>query len=162
MKITPKSIVYSIRVEISPKTVVYSITMKIKPKSIVYSIIVKIRLKSIVYSITMQIKPKSIVYSIIIKIRPKFIVYSITIKIRLKSIVCSSGSSRHLSVSRDNGVRLGWSSITLIATAGVAQEPNPGMTVSATVVANEWGRWVGILSLFPPRSFLFHLFVSLV
>ena len=86
-------------------------------------------------------------YSIIIKIRPKFIVYSITIKIRLKSIVCSSGSSRHLSVSRDNGVRLGWSSMTLIATAGVAQEPNPGMTVSATVVANEWGRWVGILSL---------------
>ena len=62
----------------------------------------------------------------------------------------------------DNGVRLGWSSKILRAAAGVAHEPNPGMTVSATVVADVWGRWVGILSLFPPRSFLFHLFVSLL
>ena len=48
------------------------------------------------------------------------------------------------------------------AAAGVAQEPNPGMTVFATVVADVWGRWVGILSLFPPHFFLFHLFVSLL
>ena len=44
--------------------------------------------------------------------------------------------------------------------AGVAQEPDPGMTASATIVAVVLGRWVGTLSLFPPRSFLFHLFVS--
>ena len=40
----------------------------------------------------------------------------------------------------DNGVRLGWSSMMLRAAAGVAQEPNPGMTVSTTVVADVWGR----------------------
>ena len=50
----------------------------------------------------------------------------------------------------------------LRAAAGVAQEPNPGMTVAATVIADVCGRWVGILSPFPPRSFLFHLFVSLL
>ena len=65
-------------------------------------------------------------------------------------------------LGRDNGKRLGWSSVMLRAAAGVAQESNPGMTVFATVVADVWGRWVGILSLFPPRSFLFHLFVSLL
>ena len=71
-------------------------------------------------------------------------------------------SSRQPSVSRDNGKRLGWSSMMLRAAARVAQKPNPGMTVFATVVADVWGRWVGNLSLFPPRSFLFHLFVSLL
>ena len=71
-------------------------------------------------------------------------------------------SSRQPSVSRDNGKRLGWSSVMLRAAAGVAQESNPGMTVFATVVADVCSRWVGILSLFPPRSFLFHLFVSLL
>ena len=65
-------------------------------------------------------------------------------------------------LGRDNGKHLGWSSVMLRAAAGVAQESNPGMTVFATVVADVWGRWVGILSLFPPRSFLFHLFVSLL
>ena len=70
-----------------------------------------------------------------------------------------SSSSRQPSVSRDNGKRLGLSSVMLRAVAVVAQESNPGMTVFATVVADVWGRWVGILPLFPPRSFLFHLFV---
>ena len=49
-----------------------------------------------------------------------------------------------------------WSSMMLRTAAGVAQEPDPGMTVSATVVADVWGRWVGIQSLFPRRSFLCH------
>ena len=44
-------------------------------------------------------------------------------------------------------MRLDWSSMMLKAAAGLAQEPNPGMTVSATVVADVWGCWVGILSL---------------
>ena len=57
----------------------------------------------------------------------------------------SSSSSRQPSISRDNGKRLGWSSMMLRAVAGVAQEPHPGMTVFATVVADVWGRWVGIL-----------------
>ena len=80
----------------------------------------------------------------------------------ISEFTLANSSSRQPSVSRDNGKRLGWSSVMLRAAAGVAQESNPGMTVFATVVADVWGRWVGILSLFPPRSFLFHLFVSLL
>ena len=46
-------------------------------------------------------------------------------------------SSRHPSVSRDNGERLGWFSVLFGAASGVAQQPNPGVTISAAVAADD-------------------------
>ena len=44
--------------------------------------------------------------------------------------------SRHPSVSRDNSERLGWFSVLFGAASGVAQQPNPGVTISAAVAAD--------------------------
>ena len=70
--------------------------------------------------------------------------------------------SRHPSVSKDNGKRLDWFSVLLGAASGVAQQPNPGVAISAAVAAGIWRCLIGILSLFSPCSYLFQLFVSLL
>ena len=44
-------------------------------------------------------------------------------------------NSRHPSVSKDNGKRLDWFSVLLGAASGVAQQPNPGVAISAAVAA---------------------------
>ena len=42
-------------------------------------------------------------------------------------------SSRHPSVSRDNGGRLGWFSVLFGAASGVAQQPNPGVNIQLSI-----------------------------
>ena len=70
--------------------------------------------------------------------------------------------SSHPSVSRDNGECLGWFSVLFGAASGVAQQPNPGVTISAAVAADVWLCLVGSQSLFSSCSYLFQLFVSLL
>ena len=54
---------------------------------------------------------------------------------------------RHPSVSKDNGKRLDWFSVLLGAASGVAQQPNPGVAISAAVAAGIWRCLIGILEI---------------
>ena len=68
-----------------------------------------------------------------------------------RNTVASTHSSRHPSVSGDNGVRPVGSVFLLRAAPGLAQQSNPSMAVSVTVVAHKVGWLVrvhGLLSLF--------------